>query len=261
MKIRLLLLTQLFAAGFLLSGCNDDPAYAAQVQAIRKRGIIHVGTQSDAPRISYLNPETNELEGLEIDLARHIAEAVIGDKDAVSFILTTTPLRGPMLDNGEVDMIIAAYTITEERKRHYNFTSPYYVDHIGFMVRKDSGITEFADMQGKTIGVVRGTTASQSVTIEADMLGITVAFAEFSSNPLVLAALLAGQVDAYSIDTSLLIGYLQEETRLLPDRFDPQEYGIATKRENDALVAYLDTLILRMQQDGTLPALLRKWEL
>ncbi|MDR2796997.1 MAG: transporter substrate-binding domain-containing protein [Treponema sp.] len=251
----------LFAMGFLLSGCDDDPARSAQVQALRKRGILHVGTQSDVPRFSYVNPQTNELEGLEIDLARNIAEAILGDKNAVSFTMVTTQLREPLLDNGEVDMIIAAYTITEERKRHVNITGPYYIDEVGFLVRKDSGLTGLADMQGKTIGVIRGTTTAQAVTNEANKRGIGVQFLEFPSNPPILAALLSGQIDVYSVDKSILLGYLQEDTLLLPDGFDPQEYGIATKLENDKLAAYLDSLVMTMQQDGTLTALLRTWGL
>jgi putative glutamine transport system substrate-binding protein len=251
----------LFALVFLLSGCNDTPARSAQVQAIRKRGILQVGTQVDVPRFSYLNPQTNELEGLEIDLARNIAEAILGDKNAVSFIMVTTQLRDPLLDNGEMDMIIAAYTITEERKKHYNITSPYYIDEVGFLVRKDSGLIGLADMHGKTIGVIKGTTTAQAVTVETSRLGIEVNFLEFPSNPSILAALLGGQIDAYSVDKSILLGYLQEDTLLLPDGFDPQEYGIATKLENDKLAAYLDTLVITMQQDGSLAALLRKWGL
>ncbi|MHB9291145.1 transporter substrate-binding domain-containing protein [Hollandina sp. SP2] len=261
MKIHLLLLTQLFALGLLLSGCNDTPTHSAQVQAIRKRGVLHVGIQSDVPRFGYFNPETGELEGLEIDLARSIAEAILGDKERVSFIVVTTPLRGPLLDNGEVDMIIAAYTITEERKQHYNITRPYYIDEVGFLVRKDSGLTGLADMQGKSIGVIRGTTTSQAITREAANHGVEVHFLEFPSNPPILAALLNGLIDAYSVDKSILLGYIQEDTLLLPDGFDPQEYGIATKLENDKLAAYLDTLIMTMQQDGTLTTLLHKWEL
>ncbi|MDR0723163.1 MAG: transporter substrate-binding domain-containing protein [Treponema sp.] len=261
MKIRLLLLMQLFTLGCLLSGCNNTLARSAQVQAIRKRGILQVGTQSDVPRLSYANPETGELEGLEIDLARNIAEALFGDQDAVAFTIVTTPLRGPLLDNGEIDVIIAAYTITEERKQHYNITRPYYIDEVGLLVRKDSGLTGLADMENKRIGVIRGATTAQAVTREAEKLGIRVQFLEFSSNPPTIAALLNREIDAFSLDKSILLGYLQEGTVILPDGFDPQEYGIAIKLENDQLAAYMDSLIMTMQQDGTLPALLQKWEL
>ncbi|MDR1986227.1 MAG: transporter substrate-binding domain-containing protein [Treponema sp.] len=261
MKIRLLLLTQLFALGLLFSGCSDTPARSAQLQAIRKRGILCVGIQSDVPRFGYYNPKTGELEGLEIDLARSIAEAILGNKEGVSFTVVTTPMRGPMLDNGEVDMIIAAYTITEERKRLYNITRPYYIDEVGFLVRKDSGLTGLADMQGKTIGVIRGTTTSEAITREAAKYGVKVRFWDFPSNPPILAALLNKQIDAYSVDKSILLGYLQEDTLLLPDGFDPQEYGIATKLGNDKLAAYLDTLIQTMQHNGTLATLRHKWGL
>jgi putative glutamine transport system substrate-binding protein len=259
--VKILLLAWLVALVFLLSSCQDTLDRSPQIQAIRKRGILHVGTQSDVPRFSYRNPETNELEGLEIDIARNIAKAILTDEHAVSFTMVTTQLRGPLLDNGDIDMVIAAYTITEERKQHYNITRPYYIDNVGFLVRKDSGLTGLADMQGKTIGVIKGTTTAQSVTNEAFKLGIEVHFLEFSSNPPLMMALLDRQIDGYSIDKSILLGYQNEDTMLLPDSFDPQEYGIATKLANKTLGDYLDTLLLTMEQDGTLPALLIKWEI
>jgi putative glutamine transport system substrate-binding protein len=254
-----LLLAQLVALIFLLSSCNDMLDRSPQIQAIRKRGILHVGTQSDVPRFSYLNPHTNQLEGLEIDIARNIAKAILNDENAVSFTMVTTQLRGPLLDNGDIDMVIAAYTITEERKKYYNITRPYYIDKVGFLVRKDSGLTGLVDMQGKTIGVIKGTTTAKAITDEAAKLGIEVHFLEFSSNPPLMMALLDGQIDGYSIDKSILLGYQNEDTMLLPDGFDPQEYGIATKLANKALGGYLDTLIVTMQEDGILAALLRKW--
>jgi putative glutamine transport system substrate-binding protein len=208
-----------------------------------------------------MNPETGELEGFEIDLARHIAEALCGNPNAVAFTIVTTPLRGPLLDNGEVDVVIAAYSITEERKQHYNLTRPYYTDEVGFLVRKDAGIRGLADMEQKIIGVIRGTTTAAAVAGEAEKLGLQVRFWDFPSNPPAIAALLDREIDAFSVDKSILLGYQQEETLILSDGFDPQYYGIALQREQDQLTAYIDGLLLAMYEDGTLSALLRKWGL
>ncbi|MFX3943937.1 transporter substrate-binding domain-containing protein, partial [Streptococcus suis] len=63
---------------------------------------------------------------------------------------------GPLLDNVHVDIVIATFSITEERKLLYNFTTTYYTDAVGFLVNKDSGIKRFTDLDGKTIGVAQG---------------------------------------------------------------------------------------------------------
>jgi putative glutamine transport system substrate-binding protein len=246
---------------FAFIGCNDSPDKSLQVKAIRKRGILCVGTQLDIPRLSYLNRETNELEGFEIDLARSIAEAILDNREAVAFTGATPQLRGPLLDNGDVDMIIGTYTITEERKKHYNFTFPYYADEVGLLVRKDSGLTGLADMHGKICGIVKKSTIQEASTKAAKQLGVELRYAEFSSYPEIMDALLIGMVDVFSTNRSILWGYVNEDTLLLAESFDPRVYGIATKLENDQLAAYLDTLVIRMHQDGTLAALVNKWGL
>jgi putative glutamine transport system substrate-binding protein len=65
------------------------------------------------PGVGYLAPETGILEGLEIDIARIVAKELVKDEDAVQFIPVSPQIRGPLLDNGEVDMIISLFTITE----------------------------------------------------------------------------------------------------------------------------------------------------
>ncbi|HFI0508298.1 TPA: transporter substrate-binding domain-containing protein, partial [Streptococcus suis] len=99
-----------------------------QVQAIIDRGVLRVGVKQDVPNFGYKNPDTGEFEGMEIDIARKIADELGVD---IEFTPVTAQTRGPLLDNGQVDMVIATFTITEERKLLYNFTTPYYTDAVG----------------------------------------------------------------------------------------------------------------------------------
>ena len=137
--------------------------------------------------------------------------------------------RGAMLDNGTLDATLATFTITEERKKSYNFSRPYYTDHIGVLVKKSSGIDDLEGLNGKTVGVALSATTRDKLTAAGDELGIHMNFAEYSTYPEIKIALVAGRVDAFSVDSSILKGYLDDSTKLLDTHFAPQEYGVATR--------------------------------
>jgi len=232
-----------------------------QIKEIQDRGVLRVGAKVDVPRFGYLNPATNDMEGLEVDIARVIAKDIIGDENAVSFFNITAQTRGPMLDNGEIDIVIATFTITEERKESFNFSRPYFTDELGYLVLSDSAITKPEDLRGKSIGVVQASTAKAAIEEEIINLGIDAAIKEYASYPEVKAGLTAGGVDAFVADKSILFGYLDEKVRLLDAGFNPQQYGIATKKENDKLAAQIDSIIENMEKNGELAALKEKWGL
>jgi putative glutamine transport system substrate-binding protein len=242
-------------------GCNESLAKSAQIQAIQKRGVFRVGIAVDMKKFSYIEAGASEPEGFEIDLARLIAKEILGNEKAVRFVPVSLRVMGALLDNGEIDSIIAGITITEERKKIYLFTSPYYVDAVGIMVRKDSGIDDMKVLDGKQVGVVIASTARDALEEEARRIGISLKYAEFGSHSELKAALLAGKIDALGNDHSLLAGLADSDTLILDYRFAPQPYGIAVKLSNDKLAAYLEALLSTMQANGTLSELLARWGL
>lgn len=90
---------------------------------IQKRGELVVGVKQDVPNFGYKDPKTGTYSGIETDLAKMVADEL---KVKIRYVPVTAQTRGPLLDNEQVDMDIATFTITDERKKLYNFTSPYY---------------------------------------------------------------------------------------------------------------------------------------
>ena len=189
--------------------------------------VLRVGTKIDVPSFGFQNPESGNIEGFEVDIAR----------------------------------ALATFTITEARKKSYNFSQPYFTDHIGVLVKKDAGITELADLDGKTVGVASSATTRDKLTQAGDEIGIHMQFAEYATYPEIKIALVTGRVDAFSVDRSILMGYLDDSTMLLDAQFAPQEYGIATKKTNTELAGQIDDALQDMMDDGTLAALEEKWGL
>ena len=223
-----------------------------QVRAIIERGVLRVGVKQDVPNFGYKNPDSGEFEGLEIDIARKIADELGVD---IEFTPVTAQTRGPLLDNGQVDLVIATFTITEERKLLYNFTTPYYTDAVGFLVNKDSGIKTFTDLNGKTIGVAQGSITRTLISELADKYGIAVNFAELGSYPELSVSLRAHRTDAFSVDQSILSGYIGSKSELMDFSFSASDYGIVTKLSNKDLNNYLNSLVEKWTSDGSLQAI------
>lgn len=264
-------MASILLVGSLLAGCGTNPAATssstaasgtpADVKAIKDRGVLKVGVKVDVPKFGYKDPKTDKIDGFEIDLAREMAKKIVGDPTKVQLEAVTAKTRGPLLDSGDVDMDISTFTITAERKQSYNFTDPYYTDGVGLLVKKAPGFKSLKDLNGKKIGVAQSSTSKKAVQEEADKLGIKVTFQEFATYPEIKAALDSGRVDAFSVDRSILYGYLDDSTTLLPDKFSPQEYGIAMKKGNDGLAKLVNDTVGEMKKSGDLDKLIKKWGL
>jgi putative glutamine transport system substrate-binding protein len=250
-----------FFSILFLSGCDASPEKSPQVRAIRKRGVLRVGVETSVPGFGRLVQGSGVFEGFEIDLARALAEELLKDQKAVRFVPVNPQFRGPLLDNGEVDIVICHFTITEERRKQYSFTSPYYTGQVGIMVRSDAEFRKLEDMDGRIIGVLKTSTSQAAIEEEADRRGVSLKFEEFGSNPEAVAALHAGKVDAFAVDKVILLGYRDNRTMILDEGFAPQPYGVAARLDKETLAAYFDSIITAMREDGRLDALRAKWDL
>ncbi len=222
----------------------------------------------DVPKFGLQNTATGEMEGFEVDLAYEIAGKIFGctaaeakEKKLVAFQGVTAKTRGPLLDNGEVDLVIATYTITEERKESWNFSDPYYTDAVGLLVLKDSGITSCADLDGKIIAVSQGSTTKKVFQEYLDEQGIDVKpeFEEFDGYPSMAAALSAKNVDVFSVDRAILAGYNDDTTIILEDRFAEQDYGVASKLDNKGLAALVNEVVTDLKSSGKIDQMLKDW--
>ena len=199
------------------------------VQAIVKRGELHVGVKSDVPGFSMQDLSGN-YAGMEVDLSKKLAEAMGLKADKVVFTAVTAKTRGQLLDTGDIDMVLATFTITPDRKKIWNFSTPYYTDAVSLLVKKNSGIANYGDLVKKRVGVAEGSTSKDALIKAAAENGVTLTdtanIQTFPDYPSIKAALDAGQVQAFCVDGSILSGYLDPSTEILSTvRFAPQDYG------------------------------------
>ena len=248
------------------SGSSDS-----KLAAIRDRGKLKCGVKKDVIGYGYLDTKTKKYEGLEIDLCYQIAAAVLGvsydeavEKGLCEFTDVTPKTRGPLIDNDQLDIIAATYTITDERKKSWDFSTPYRTDHVGILIKKKSGMTKMADLDGKIIGVSQGSTTKDLVLqmLKDQNVDATPEFKEFPDYPSIKSALDAGNIDAFAMDRSTLKGYTTDDCELLqPDvEFGAQDYGVATKKGSD-LSKTVDDTVKKLKKDGWLDKEYTKWDL
>ena len=219
------------------------------VQKIVKRGTLNVGVKQDVPNFGYYSAKTNTYEGMEVDLAKKIADEL---KVKVNYIPVTTQTREPLMDNGTIDLLIGTYTINDERKASYAISNPYYYDQIGFLVLKDSGINKISDLNGKTIGVSQGASTKAALQEYASAHNLKFNYVQLGSFPELAVSLYAHRVNAFSVDKSILSGYESKKTKTLNEGFKTQEYGIASSKSNQDLIDYTNGLLAKWQKDGSL---------
>lgn len=248
------------------SGGSDS-----KLAAIKDRGKLKCGVKKDVIGYGYLDTKTKKYEGLEIDLCYQIAAAVLGvsydeavEKGLCEFTDVTPKTRGPLIDNDQLDIIAATYTITDERKKSWDFSTPYRTDHVGILIKKKSGMTKMADLDGKIIGVSQGSTTKDLVLqmLKDQNVDATPEFKEFPDYPSIKSALDAGNIDAFAMDRSTLKGYTTDDCELLqPDvEFGAQDYGVATKKGSD-LSKTVDDTVKKLKKDGWLDKEYTKWDL
>ena len=260
------------ASSAAASGASSAAAaFGADTQAIVDRGVLKVGVKNAVQGFSFQDTLTGEYKGLEDSLAEMIAEHLGVD---VEFTTVTAATRGELLDSGDIDCVLATFTITEERKQSWDFTTPYYTDHVSVLVEDSAGIKELADLKDKVVGVSSGSTSARALvkemidegiiedtgfdaeTFNADTWKDGVSFRQYDDYPAISTALSAGEVDGFCVDKSILAIYKTDGRSYIDAEFSPQEYGIATKK-GSGFSALCDELVTGWLSDGTIDGLIK----
>ncbi|WEV45036.1 transporter substrate-binding domain-containing protein [Streptococcaceae bacterium ESL0687] len=251
---------------FSLAACGSSTKTSSEgsssdtkaLDKIKESKKFRVGVKQDVPNFGFKDPETGKFSGIEIELAQMIADELGATPE---YVPVTAQTRGPLLDNNQVDAVLATFTITDERKLTYNFTEPYFTDEAGFLVKKKYGYENIKDLDGKTIGVAQSSSTRKNLEKLAAENGISFKYTELSDYPSLKLSLTAGRIDAFAVDKSILTGYVDNETEILDIGFAPQKYGIASKKSNTDLNDYMNQLLEKWRQDGTLDKLYTKYNL
>ncbi|GAB4348321.1 MAG: transporter substrate-binding domain-containing protein [Leptolyngbyaceae cyanobacterium] len=232
---------------------------AADLQTIRQRGRLIVAVKDNLRPLGFRDGQ-GQLQGLEIDLARQLAQDILGRSDAVEFRPVTNADRFPAVLNGEVDVAIANITLTPSRLRILNFSLPYYTTGAALITR-DPAIRQVADLRGKAIAVLNGTTTVEVLRRQlpdAKLVGVT-------SYEAARAAIETDTVAAVAADTTVLTGWVQESPQyrqLLPVLSSELLGVVLPKGQQYAdLQGAINQTIARLKANGWLEQRAKYWGL
>jgi len=232
----------------LLAGCSTKPAEDPDVITIK------AGADMAYAPFEYVN-DAGKPEGFDMDLIRAIA-----DEMGFNVELVNTNWDGiiPSLETGNIDLIISAMTITEERKESVTFSDPYFESTQYIAVKEGSSITSLADLKGKKVGVQNGTTGDFAITEyydgleEATEAGTVQRYADI---PAALTELINGGVDAVVADSPVVLEFIASNPNANiiafgDDSFEKEFFGIAMRQDDTDIHAMINEGLEKIKENG-----------
>lgn len=179
------------------SSDTSGSAEARTLDDIKKDGKIRIGVFSDKNPFGYVD-SNGEVQGYDVEFAKRIGKDLLGSEEAVEFVYVEAASRVEYLKSGKVDIILANFTVTDERKEAVDFALPYMKVALGVVSPDDALITDADQLEGKDIIVVKGTTAEAYFSETYPDLNL-VKYDEYQE---AYDALLDGRGDAFATDNT-----------------------------------------------------------
>jgi polar amino acid transport system substrate-binding protein len=251
----------LASAAVFLTACgpsDNAPTKKAEAPAQEQTRKVVIGLDDNFPPMGFRD-EKNQLVGFDIDLAREAAKRLGVE---VEFKPIDWSAKEAELHGKRVDVLWNGLTITEERKKHINFTKPYMANHQIIVVAQGSDIQNKADLAEKVVGAQEGSSAVDAIQKETQVYESFKELKTFGDNVTALMDLSAGRLDAVVLDE--VVGrYLADkrkgEYRVLEDHFGTEDYGVGVHLDNTELHAQLEKVLDEMKQDGTAGRIATQW--
>ncbi|AXB41813.1 glutamate ABC transporter substrate-binding protein [Amycolatopsis albispora] len=229
-------------------------AGAAEVSAsptaarIRGRGQLIVGGQLDLPLLSERNSITGETEGFDATLAKLLAKYLLGES-TVKIVTATPETKETLLQVGTVDAVIRIYTITPERAEKVAFAGPYLRSGQAIAaLDQERSITRPADLNGRPVAVVAGTTSVDALRQAAPRAELET----FGTTSECVQALESGRAVAYVHDLTALAGAarLNDRIKIIGEPFTSEPYGIGLPRGDAAFKEFVNGWLDKIVRAG-----------
>ena len=200
----LLILTALALTAAAACTSAGDPDGDSRLASVRDRGKVVCATLEDTPGFGFLDTRGNHT-GFDIDLCRAVAAATLGDADAVELRIIDAAERGPVMQSGEVDLLIFVTTWTSSRDAAWgDFVPTMFYDGQGFMVPARLGVSSAYDLGGASVCTLAGTTSELNAQDFFSQNRLDYTANIFESADVTLDAYTSGACDVFTTDRSAL---------------------------------------------------------
>jgi polar amino acid transport system substrate-binding protein len=224
---------------------------------IKRRGYLVAGVDQNTLLFAYFNPLDHQIEGFEIDMLRELAKAILGSPNDIEFKAITTAERIPAVQDGSVDIVADAMTITCQRRQQVDFSSVYYDAGQRILVPSNSPARSIKDLGGKRVCATIGSTSIQ--TLKA-LVPRPIPYGVPQRTDC-LVAMQQGLVDAITSDDSILLGFKAQDpyTKIVGRRFADEPYGMAISKAHSDFVRFVNGVLATMRADGAWRHIYSRW--
>jgi ABC-type amino acid transport substrate-binding protein len=237
----------------------------SRLKSILDKKTIRIAYRTDAAPFAF-NNDRSEPSGFSLDLCQMVAKSIaqqFGLQDLkIEWVPVTVQTRFAAITDGKADIECGSSTVTLGRMKQVDFSNYIFVESTGVVVARASNIHVFADMAGKKIAVIAGTTNERAVNDQNSAHGLNLTVVPVKDRDEGVAALLAGKVDGYASDKLLLVGSQIKNADtfvMLPDDLSIEPYAIVMPRGDWALRLAVNTGLAQIFRSGEVVGVFKKW--
>jgi general L-amino acid transport system substrate-binding protein len=224
--------------------------------AVQSRGTLNCGVNDAVPGFGFVDAAGNNV-GFDIDFCKAVAAAVLGDAEAVNFVVLTAQQRFTALQSGEIDVLIrnTTWTASRDGTEGATFVHTTFYDGQGMMVRADAGIATLEDMANTSVCVLTGTTTELNLATRFNSAGIPYTPLTFETNDQLQPAFIAGQCEGWTSDKSQLAGVRSnfpadqggpESLVILEETFSKEPLGPVVRDGDSQWAQIVDWVVLAL---------------
>ncbi|MBB6621948.1 cysteine ABC transporter substrate-binding protein [Clostridium gasigenes] len=246
-KVSSLLLVLTVGVGVFV-GCGNKSSEKSAIDIIKERGTIKVGVFSDKPPFGYVDAN-GENQGYDVFIAKKLAKDLLGDESKVEFVLVEAASRVEFLQSNKVDLILANFTVTPERREVVDFANPYMKVALGIVSQDGTKVTSIDQLKGQKVIVNKGTTADAYFTKNYPDIELV----KFDHNTEAFEALKDNRGAALAHDNTLLFAWARENagyTVGISSLGEEDTIAPAVKKGNEELLQWVNTEIKTLGENG-----------
>ena len=229
----------------------DDFEDGTRMKELAEAGTINVGVKYDQPGLGFKDAASDIPTGFDVEMAK-VLVASLGidpnDTEKVKYVETISDNREPFLEDGTVDLVLASYSITDERRAVVGQAGPYLVTGQQLLVKEDSDVESTEDLAGQEVCSVTGSTSLENVKAEGMK---PVGFDTYSE---CVEKVLDGTVSAMSTDGTILAGYAAQnegDLKVVGEQFSEERIGVGYSQDYPEMCQWIVDTITEAYEDGT----------
>ncbi|WP_250001633.1 glutamate ABC transporter substrate-binding protein [Actinoplanes sp. M2I2] len=213
-------------------------------------GKLVIGVKADQPGLGLQSGTA--YTGFDVEIGKILAKGLGVPESGIEWKTTVSANREPYIQQGQVDLVVATYTINDERKKVVNFGGPYFIAGQDLLVPTASTITGPESLAGKRVCSVSGSTPAKRIQTEYKDAKLQ----QFDTYSKCVTALAGGQVDAVTTDDIILAGYAAQDQyagkfKVVGKPFSEEPYGIGLKKDDTAGCNKINDILKAAVTDGS----------